>query len=296
MSINFIQLVKGDLGSAAVSQAALELGESESSVSKAVSALLPIVLGGFANSNTPSELLSTVKEIKSAAAQSDLMQYLNGSDATISKILSLIFGEGDMLAAIINEVSAYAGIKSESTNSLLNLVSGAVAGRVGKYVVDNQLQVDTFANLLTDQKGYLPSSLPAGFSLSDLGLGNWLGSAGSDYVNVIPEPLQTPIGEVNPVTPVTENPAEKDFPIPASEVSNKEEVVTNESATDSVADSYGAGNIWKWLLPLLLLLLLGWLFWKQCDRKPNTNPADSTQVQGHSAQSNPDTVSAKGKP
>jgi len=85
MSINLIDLIKGQLGPATVSQTATQLGESESGISKAISALLPAVVGGFANSNTQSELLGTVKEAASSGVLSNLLGNLNGSDSVISK-------------------------------------------------------------------------------------------------------------------------------------------------------------------------------------------------------------------
>lgn len=268
MSINLIDLIKGQLGPATVSQAATQLGESESGISKAISALLPAVVGGFANSNTQSELFSTVKEAASSGVLSNLLGNLSGSDSVISKILSLIFGDGDKLAAITNSVSSYAGIKTESTNSLLNLVTGATAGTLGKYAVENNLNVSSFGNLLSDQKGILSSLLPAGFSFAALGLGNWFGSLDAEPINVVPEPLQTPIADVNPVTPVTERPVVTSAP--------KVDVTRSGSTHEIVSDNSGGGSIWKWLLPLLLLLLLGWFFWKQCDKKAEVVPVATT--------------------
>lgn len=281
MSINLIDLIKGQLGPATVSQTATQLGESESGISKAISALLPAVVGGFANSNTQSELFDTVKGAASSGILSNLLGNLNGSDSVISKILSLIFGDGDKLAAITNAVSSYAGIKTESTNSLLNLVTGATAGTLGKYAVDNNLDVSSFGNLLSDQKGLLTSLLPAGFSFASLGLGNWFGSVDAEPVNVVPEPLQTPIADVNPVTPVTESPIVTETPKPVVTDTPKVDVTRSGSTHEIVSDNSGGGSIWKWLLPLLLLLLLGWFFWKQCDKKAEAVPVatvDSTTV------------------
>ena len=273
MSINLIDLIKSQLGPAAVSQTATQLGESESGVSKAISALLPAVVGGFANSNTQSELFGTVKEAASSGVLSNLLGNLNGSDSVISKILSLIFGDGDKLAAITNAVSTYSGIKTESTNSLLNLVTGATAGTLGKYATDNNMDVSSFGNLLSDQKGLLSSLLPAGFSFASLGLGNWFGSVDAEPINVVPEPLQTPIADVNPVIPVTERPVIPEVP--------KVDVTRSGSTHEIVSDNSGGSSIWKWLLPLLLLLLLGWFFWKQCNKKVEPMPVttvDSTGV------------------
>ncbi|MCD9855316.1 DUF937 domain-containing protein [Epilithonimonas sp. JDS] len=284
MSTNLIDLIKGQLGPATVSQTATQLGESESGISKAISALLPAVVGGFANSNTQSELFSTVKEAASSGILSNLLGNLNGSDSVISKILSLIFGDGDKLAAITNAVSSYAGIKTESTNSLLNLVTGATAGTLGKYAVDHNLDVSSFGNLLSDQKGLLSGLLPAGFSFASLGLGSWFGPSEAETLNVVPEPLQTPIGDVNPVTPVTENPIVTETPRstvtettrPIVTDAPKVDVTRSGSTHEIVSDNSGGGSIWKWLLPLLLLLLLGWFFWKQCDKKAEVVPVATT--------------------
>ena len=293
MSINLIDLIKGQLGPATVSQTATQLGESESGVSKAISALLPAVVGGFANSNTQSELFSTVKEAASSGVLSNLLGNLSGSDSVISKILSLIFGDGDKLAAITNAVSSYAGIKTESTNSLLNLVTGATAGTLGKYANDNNLDVSSFGNLLSDQKGLLSSILPAGFSFASLGLGNWFGSVDAEPINVVPEPLQTPIADVNPVTPITEEPIITETPRPVVTDAPKVDVTRSGSTHEVVPDNSGGGSIWKWLLPLLLLLLLGWFFWKQCDKKVEPVPVstvDSTTVVSDSTTPKGDSV------
>jgi len=276
MSINLIDLIKGQLGPATVSQAATQLGESESGVSKAISALLPAVVGGFANSNTHSELFSTVRDAASTGVLSNLLGNLSGSDSVISKILSLIFGDGDKLSAITNAVSSYAGIKTESTNSLLNLVTGATAGTLGKYAVDNNLNVSSFGSLLGEQKGVLSSLLPAGFSLAALGLGNWFGSVDAEPLKVNTPTM--PAADINPVTPVTEKVFTSTTP--------KVDVNRSGSTHEIVSGKSEGGSIWKWLLPLLLLLLLGWFFWKQCNKKVEPVPVgavDSTAVVSDSA-------------
>ncbi len=288
MSSNLIDLIKGQLGTATISQTATQLGESESGISKAISTLLPSVLGGFVNSNAQSELLAAVKESSNSGQGSDLLENDSSNDSVISRILSLIFGDGDKLAAITNSVSHYAGISNESTNSLLRLVTGATAGTLGRYALQNNLDTASFQNLLTEQKNNLSAILPAGFSFASLGLGNWFGSSEPEIVNVVPEPMQTPVADVNPVTPVTE----KALTTEASKIE-----VSRSGTTHEIAGNHDSGgSIWKWLLPLLLLLLLGWFFWKQCDKKSETEPAtvvtDSTTVLTDSSNVVGDTVEA----
>uniref|UniRef100_UPI0028B15544 OmpA family protein n=1 Tax=Epilithonimonas hominis TaxID=420404 RepID=UPI0028B15544 len=63
-----------------------------------------------------------------------------------------------------------------------------------------------------------------------------------------------------------------------------------------VSERDSGGSIWKWLLPLLLLLLLGWFFWKQCNKKAEAVPVsttDSTSTEVNSADYNGDTVIVK---
>lgn len=282
MSTNLIDLIKGQLGPATVSQTATQLGESESGISKAISALLPAVVGGFANSNAKSELFSTVQEASTFGLLSNLLGKLNGSDSIVSKILSLIFGDGDKLAAITAAVSSYAGIKTESTNSLLNLVTGATAGTLGRYATENNLDASSFGNLLTEQKSLLTTLLPAGFSFASLGLGSWFGTVDAEPVNVIPEAHQKPLADVNPVTPVTEQrPVVTENPIVSEtpkSITDTPKIEVNRSGTthEIVPEQTGGGSIWKWLLPLLLLLLLGWFFWKQCNKKTEVVPVATT--------------------
>lgn len=38
------------------------------------------------------------------------------------------------------------------------------------------------------------------------------------------------------------------------------------------------GSIWKWLLPLLLILLAGWFFWKQINKKNSDAVADNVKT------------------
>ena len=65
---------QGQLGPALVSQAASQLGESESGVSKAISGLLPAVVGGLANNADKPGVLDAI----TGAASSGLLGNLLG--------------------------------------------------------------------------------------------------------------------------------------------------------------------------------------------------------------------------
>ena len=250
MSLNIIDLIKGQLGPALVSQSAAQLGESESGISKAISALLPSVVGGLANNADNPTVLNSIKDLASTGLLSNL---LGGSadNSIITTLLSAIFG--GKLGGLVNSISSFAGVKESSASSLLNVVTGATLGSVGKYAADNNLDSNGISSLLKDQKGILSTLLPAGLSLASLGFGNWFG--GSDEPKKV-EPVVEKVHVTEPAKPKVE--------------------VTRGGATHvETTREETSGSIWKWLLPLLLLLVAGWFLWKQCQNK---NTTDTTVV------------------
>ena len=244
MSLNVIDLIKGQLGPALVSQAATQYGESESGISKAISGLLPAVVGGMANNANQPALLDAITGSQSTGLLGNL---LGGSsnNSLVSTVLSAIFG--DKINGLINAVSGYSGVSNSTSGSLLNMVAGAALGSLGKYAADHNLDRNSLSGLLSDQKGIVSSLLPAGLSFASLGLGNWGAATDLNTEKVKVTSHEEPKVEVNRGGNTHVNVDQKD---------NDE-----------------AGSIWKWLLPLLLLALAAWFLWKQCNK-----PADQTVV------------------
>lgn len=251
MSLNVIDLIKGQLGPALVSQAATQYGESESGISKAISGLLPAVVGGMANNANQPALLDAITGSQSTGLLGNL---LGGSsnNSLISSVLSAIFG--DKINGLINAVSGYSGVSNSTSGSLLNMVAGAALGSLGKYAADHNLDRNSLSGLLSDQKGIVSSLLPAGLSLASLGLGNWGGTPDLATEKVKVTSYDEPKVEVNRGGNTHVNVDRKD---------------DNE-----------AGSIWKWLLPLLLLALAAVFLWKQCNKpaEQTTATTDSTAV------------------
>ena len=250
MALNIIDLIKGQLGPALISQAASQLGESESGISKAISGLLPAVVGGMANNADKPGVLDAITGASSSNMLGDL---LGGSsnNSLITTVLTAIFG--DKSGGIANAISTFSGVSSSSSNSLLNMVTGATLGSVGKYATDNNLGSTGITSLLNDQKGIVSSLLPAGLSLASLGIGNMFG--GTDAENVKVTSFDQPKVEVNRggnvhTTPTPDN-------------NNNE-----------------GGSIWKWLLPLLLLGVAGWFLWNNYnkDKTEEVVTTDNTEI------------------
>ncbi len=251
MSLNIIELIKGQLGSALISQAASEFGESESGVSKAISGLLPAVIGGLANNANKPEIINTITGAASSGLLGNLLGEGSSNNSVISTVLSAIFG--DKVGGLVNAVSGFSGVSNSTSNSLLSMVTSAALGSIGKYSTDNNLDASGITKLLEDQKGIVSTLLPAGLSLASLGLGNWFG------------------GE----TIETEKVTVTSFDQPKTEVNRGGNTPIN---VDRNQNNNEGGSIWKWLLPLLLLAVSVWFLWKQYEKSKETSPNNPNSV------------------
>lgn len=254
MSLNVIDLIKGQLGPALVSQAAAQFGESESGISKAIGGLLPAVVGGLANNSDNPAVLDAITNASSSGILGNLLGE-SSNNSVISNLLSTIFD--DKLSGLVNSIATFAGISNNSSSSLLNLVTGATVGSIGKYAADNNLGTSGISSLLNDQKGIVSSLLPAGLSLASLNVGDWAKGYKFDNDN---DAIKTSVPE-EPKIDVTRS--------------------TTPTETYSQRNNEGGGSVWKWLLPLLLLIAAGYFIWKQCEKKTTTtttSTADSTNA------------------
>ena len=253
MSLNVIDLIKGQLGPALVSQAASQFGESESGISKAIGGLLPVIVGGLANHSDNPNVLDAVSNASSSGILGNLLSGAS-NNPIVSNLLSSIFG--DKISGLVNSIATFAGVSNNTSSSLLNLVTGATVGSIGKYAADNNLDKSGISNLLNDQKGIVSSLLPAGLSLASLNIGDWAKKYQFDNDN---DAIKTPHEEP------------------------KIEVTRSTSPTGTYPDrnnNDGGGSIWKWLLPLLLLIAAGYFLWKQCEKKETTTTTTATDSTG----------------
>ncbi|ACU08080.1 OmpA/MotB [Flavobacteriaceae bacterium 3519-10] len=266
MALNVIDLIRGQLGPALVTQSATKLGESESGISKAISALLPAVVGALADNSDKPGVLESITGSASSGILGNLLDGAAGN-SMVATVLQAIFG--DKVPGLVNAVSGYAGVSNTSANSLLYTVTGATIGSVGKYAQDQNMDASGVAGLLNEQRGTVASLLPAGLSLASLGVGNL--ANGDEY----PETAK--------ITAETHD-------APKVEVNRGGNTHVHVDNNDAHKDN---GSVWKWLLPLLLLALAAWFLWKQCDRKTteNTVVTDSVVTDNDSAAIINDTAS-----
>ncbi|WP_417430259.1 DUF937 domain-containing protein [Halpernia sp.] len=259
MSLNVIDLIKSQFDPAFISQISTHLGESESGTHKAVGAILPAIIGGLANNSDKPGILDAILGSSSGYLFENLKNDLHNSK--ITTILTALFG--DKLETIVNAISNFSGINNTSSSSLLNLVTSATIGSLGKYATENNLGTSGLSSLLSGQKGIVSSLLPTGLSFSSLGLGNW--------------------GQSETTVPEFEKVNVTSFDEPKVDVTRVGETHVNVESQNNNNE----GSIWKWLIPLLLLFLAGWFLWNQINKTKKNNTivtmTDTTNVKSDSS-------------
>jgi outer membrane protein OmpA-like peptidoglycan-associated protein len=169
MSSSLLDGLTGLITPDLVGKAASYFGDSESSVSKGLSAVLPLVLGGvatkasdqgFANglfdlvSNPANDgsVLNNVAALLTPNATSSPLGSLGG------RLLGTVFG--DNASGVASALSGYAGGKPSTGNSLLSFAAPLVLGVLGKAVRSGGLNVSSLSNLLLGQKAAIMGALP----------------------------------------------------------------------------------------------------------------------------------------
>lgn len=251
MSFNIFDAVKGQITPDLINKASSFLGESESSIGKAFSGILPSLLGGIISKSSSgnagaNEVFRLAKESHNTGFEGILGNVFNDGGAFLNKganFLKHIFG--DKAESIIESISNFAGIKRSSSSSLMSLAAPMVLNTIGKHTNDTGLTVGGLTSLLSSQKNNLINLLPTGLS-------SIAGIVGLDNVSTS-----------------LSNETRKNL----SAVRNYNE--ENESRSSSPL---------KWLLPLLLIALAAlaiWYFAKGCnngDTSSNATIGDTTLV------------------
>ncbi|WP_395093971.1 DUF937 domain-containing protein [Vaginella massiliensis] len=243
MSVNIFDLVKGYITPELVNNAATTFGESESGISKALSAFIPLVLGGLINKHHDSpNILDQVKQLGSQFSASNDVHQLT-SQPLVQSLLASIFGEKQN--GIVSKIAEFAGISDTSSNQLLNLAAALGFGGLGKYANDQNLNTNQFSDLLGSSSTKLAALLPTGLSLGALGLGG-LGNLFGD---------------------IKEEGVHRKEEVKERVVEMREEAPYRGGTTEPERDNKDGGGFLKWLIPLLLLLLIGWLLWNWLGKK-----------------------------
>lgn len=240
MSFNILDAVKGHFTPDLISKASSFLGESDSAVGKAISGILPSVLGGLISKSTSGtagadEVFNLAKESHNNGFLGGLGNVFSDGGSLLSKgteLLKNIFG--NKADGVIEAIAGFAGIKKSSVSSLMSVAAPTALSTLGKHANDTGLSAGGLMSLLNSQKSSIMSMLPGGLS----SLAGMIG-----------------LGKISDTVSSFSNGAKKTFS------------AKSEYAEDSARK---AGSGLKRLLPLLLIagaVFVVWYLWKGCNKK-----------------------------
>jgi outer membrane protein OmpA-like peptidoglycan-associated protein len=183
---NLLDTLKSYITPELVAKASATLGEEETGILKAIVGWGPSILAGFLSKTDDKDAMNGIFNSISdfnPAILDNLGSLLDGGnlahndpkDASGHLLGSIL---GAKIPAISNVVSAFSGIKSDSTSALLGLVGPLLMGILNKEIKTGDLNVTGFTNLLTGQKENILGALPGGLT-GLLGIGK-LTSSDSD--------------------------------------------------------------------------------------------------------------------
>jgi hypothetical protein len=176
MSFNVLSTLRSLFSDEIVSKAASTLAENETSISNAISGILPAILGGIASKASSGDGgADTVLQLARAAAGSGILSNLtlvfNGNTGALSngwEILKTIFGE--KLNSITSAIANHANIQESSSASLMSMIAPAILSLIGQHAQRANMNADSLTSWLASQKGNIINAIPDGLGTSLTGL------------------------------------------------------------------------------------------------------------------------------
>jgi OOP family OmpA-OmpF porin len=255
MSVNLLDLFKGYMTPELVGKVAGMLGENSNNTQKALDGAVPSLLAALMQgANTESGSARIFNFLKDnnydGSMLGNLPSMLSGGEQTQglmkmgAPLLSMILGSDSKIASIINLISSFSGISSNSSKSLLSVAGPILMSVLGKQVAGQGLGSSGLMNLILGQKSHIAAAAPSGLA-SILGLSS-LSSLGDTAANA---------------------------------VRTGASAATSAAASAATETKEAAGGLMKWLLPLLLLggAIAGLLYFlKGCNGQETVNTVSNT--------------------
>jgi OmpA-OmpF porin, OOP family len=178
-TFNLLDMAKTYFSNELLNKASSHLGESEGGISKAISAIIPSVIGTVADkASSSTDNANLVAKLASEQHQGGILSSLGGflghddnSNNLLGKssgLISSLFGNGGSSNMLTSLISNFAGVKSTSVGTILSMAVPAVLGMLGKHSSENNVSASGLSSLLGEQKKLAMSALPAGFSLDSI--------------------------------------------------------------------------------------------------------------------------------
>lgn len=272
-------MVKDQVSGPLASQASKFLGESESSVGKALGGIFPAVLGKMINTSEDSSGLTKLFDMAKGADTSildDVSGLFGGGAGNVAKLMNNGSGAlnlllGNNTGGLIDKIAEFSGLKGSAASSLIKMAAPFLMSMVGRQIKEKALDVIGFGKLLGSQKQHVKSAMPSGL-MSKLG-GSFLGKGfdavtgfAGDGFDAGKKVVGNAAGTVGSVAGGAMNAGKKAIGGTADAVGNVaggamgagKKVVGG--AANLAGDVGGAaaktgGSILKWLVPVFIALL-----------------------------------------
>ncbi|WP_404310040.1 DUF937 domain-containing protein [Neorhodopirellula lusitana] len=181
MSMNMMEILKGQLGGMVAGQIAKAIGVDPKMLQGGIAALLPTILGGLMKqASTPegaAELDKTLESEDFGGGMFDNIgdMFSGGDTSKISEmgggLAGSLFGDkADMIGSIVSKAT---GMNAGTCSSLMGMLVPIVMGFLGKQKKSLGLDSSGMANLLMSQKDEVAKAMPGGMAgalgLTDLG-------------------------------------------------------------------------------------------------------------------------------
>lgn len=167
MSLNLLDSLKGYITPELITKASGMLGESESGITKAVSAVLPTLLSGLVNKSSDSGVMNSIMNLVTSNSSNtdgildNLSGLLSANSATSSVATSLLSNLfGNKVSGITDLIAGTSGVKSASVTSLLGMAAPMVLGHLGK----SGTTLSGLTSMLSSQKDSIFAATPSGMS------------------------------------------------------------------------------------------------------------------------------------
>jgi outer membrane protein OmpA-like peptidoglycan-associated protein len=277
--MNLLDMVKDQVTGSLGSQAAKFLGESESSVGKALDGIFPVLLGKMADTAEDSNGLGKLFDMAKGQDTSildDIGGLFGGGAGNVAKIMNGGSGVlnlllGNSTGGLIDKIAGFSGLKGSAASSLIKMAAPFLMSMVGRHIKNKALDAVGFGKFLGEQKSHIKSSMPQGL-LSSLGAG-FLGKGASAVSGLASDGMDAgkkivggATGAAGKVVGGASDAAGKVVGGAADAGKKLVGGVGNVagSAANMAGDVGGAavktgGSILRWLIPLAILLgVAGW--------------------------------------
>jgi len=162
---------------ALVTALARKTGESESAISRGLSAAIPAIASTIAGRAHDTGFMTNLAELAAQTAAAPHPRETLGrlisspvgldTSTTTGGWLSSVFGQN--LPGVTDRIANFAGIGGSSASSLLSVAAPLVLGYIGRLMRSENLNVAGLANLFHDERDHLAAAMPAGFTMPTSG-------------------------------------------------------------------------------------------------------------------------------